>query len=253
MRLLLRALAAERIKLRHTLALWMCLIAPGVVVGLQVLQLLVQDLSGREVQGGAEAWQFFIQSSLALWALLMLPLYLTLQSALLAGLEHADRQWKHLLALPLPRWVHYLSKLLTLTAMLAAALLILAGLILIGGAVLMWAKPEVGISGAPPLAFLFAKLSLIFVSALAMVAIHTLIAIRWSSFTVAVASGMSATVMGFLIGQSARFSHWYPWSMTIQTLAKEPKHLSFVLIASTVIAIALTAYALWDFSRREFG
>lgn len=253
MNVLLRALAAERIKLHHTLALWMCLIAPGVVVGLQVLQLLVQDLSRREALDGPAAWQFFVQSSLALWALLMLPLYVTLQSALLAGLEHGDRQWKHLLALPLPRWVHYLSKLLTLAAMLAAALLILALLIVLGGAVLMWARPELGIRGAPPLGLLSSKLALIFLTSLAMVAIHTFIAIRWASFTVAVASGAGATVMGFLIGQSAQFSHWYPWSMTIQVLAKDPKHLGFVLIASSLIAITLTLYALWDFARREFG
>jgi hypothetical protein len=34
----LRALSAELLKLRGTLALWMCVIAPAVVVGLYVLQ-----------------------------------------------------------------------------------------------------------------------------------------------------------------------------------------------------------------------
>ena len=34
----LRALSAEMLKLRGTLALWMCVIAPAVVVGLYVLQ-----------------------------------------------------------------------------------------------------------------------------------------------------------------------------------------------------------------------
>ena len=55
--------------------------------------------------------------------------------------------------------------------------------------------------------------------ALLIVALQTWIAVRWRSFTVAVSVGMSATVMGFLIGQSERFGHWYPWSMPMQVLA----------------------------------
>ena len=48
----------------------------------------------------AAAWLMFARASSVLWVFLMLPLFVTLESALLAGLEHGERQWKHLLALP---------------------------------------------------------------------------------------------------------------------------------------------------------
>ena len=98
-----RALHAESLKLRGTLALWMCLIAPATVVALYVLQVSFSEFGMRTGGDPAKAWFAFSQSILVLWLLLMLPLFITLQSALLAGLEHGERQWKHLLALPVPR------------------------------------------------------------------------------------------------------------------------------------------------------
>ena len=87
---LVRALWAEQLKLRGTLALWMCLVAPALVVGLYVLQILTRFTGGaaRTPPPPAEAWLMFAQSALGLWAFLMLPLLVTLQAALLAGLEH---------------------------------------------------------------------------------------------------------------------------------------------------------------------
>ena len=69
--------------------------------------------------------------------------------------------------------------------------------------------------------------------------------------TVAVSIGMTATVMGFLIGQSARFGHWYPWSMPLQVLAGEGKHLDFVVMAGLAGGLVVTLLGLVNFSRRD--
>lgn len=250
---LLRALSAEALKLRGTLALWMCLIAPSVVVGLYVMQLLVSTMGGRPPADPVQAWTLFAQACLALWCFLMLPLFVTLEAALLAGLEHGERQWKHLLALPVPRRVHYLAKFFALAGMLLLAMAAFFILIPIGGWIVMWLKPAFGIGGAPPWAFLLQKFALIFSAALLIVAIHTWISIRWRSFTVAVSIGMTATVMGFLIGQSERFGYLFPWTMPLQVMASSDKHLTFVVVAGVVGAAAVTAVGLWDFLRREFA
>ena len=250
---LLRALSAESIKLRGTLALWMCLIAPGVVVALYVLQITFSTFGARTPSDPLVAWHGFSQAVLALWAFLMLPLFITLQSALLAGLEHTDNQWKHLLALPVPRRVHYLAKWLVLVGMVAAAGTILVLLVPLGGWVVMHTQPAFGLDGAPPWAFLARTSAAIFAASLLMVALHTWLAIRWRSFTVAVATGMTATVMGFLIGQSARFGHWYPWSMPVQVMASKQLHLDFVIQAGLIGGVVVTALGLLDYLRREFA
>ena len=65
MNALLRALSAETLKLRGTLALWMCFIAPATVAALYMLQMVVMDYGKRpempapELEGGGSyllAW-----------------------------------------------------------------------------------------------------------------------------------------------------------------------------------------------------
>lgn len=250
---LVRALSAESLKMRGTLALWMCLIAPATVVGLYVLQIAFSKFGPRATPDPAESWFMFAQSILVLWMFLMLPLFVTLQSALLAGLEHGERQWKHLLALPAPRAVHYLAKLLMLAAMVFAAFVVLVLLIPVGGWVLMQVKPGFGLAGWPDWSWLASRAASGFAACLLIVALQTWIAIRWRSFTVAVSIGMSATVIGFLVGQSDRFGHWYPWSMPMQVLASDGRHLGFVLWAGVAGGLLVAAAGLADFLRREFS
>ena len=253
MNALSRALSAEALKLKGTLALWMCLIAPGVVAVLYVLQIWASKLPVSAHADPARAWQMYTQSVLALWAFLMLPLFVTLEAALLAGLEHGDRQWKHLLALPLPRGAHYLAKLLALAGLVALAFLALVALVPLGGYALMLVKPGFGIAGAPPWEYLLTSLAWCYLASLLMLSIQCWVAVRWSSFTVAVSVGMSATVMGFLIGQSERFGHWYPWSMPVQVLAGKGQWLDFVVSAGIAGGLAVALLGLLDFRQREFA
>ena len=249
---LLRALDAERRKLRGTLAAWTCLIAPATVVTLYVLQVGFSRIPVGRVTTPADAWMMFSMSVLSLWLFLMLPLLVTLQSALLAGLEHADHHWKHLLALPVPRRVHYLAKLLVLAGMVLAGFAVLLALIPLGGLVLMQLKPAFGLAGLPDMGALLQRAAPALAASMLIVALHTWIAIRWRSFTVAVSIGMAATVAGFLIGQSERFGHWYPWSMPMQAMATSGAHTDFVVTAGLLGGALVSVLGLLDFQRREF-
>ena len=250
---LVRALYAETLKLKGTLALWMCLVAPAVVVALYVLQISFAHLpAARGAPDPALAWEMYCKSVLGLWTFLMLPLFVTLESALLAGLEHGERQWKHLLALPLPRGAHYFAKLAALAVLVALGFVALVALIPLGGLLLPVLKPAFGLAGPPPWAFLLESAGNAYLASLLVVAISCWVAVRWSSFTVAVSVGMSATVMGFLIGQSARFGHWYPWSMPMQVLAGKGQWTGFVMTAGVLGFAVVGALALLDFHRREF-
>ena len=62
-----------------------------------------------------------------------------------------------------------------------------------------------------------------------------------AQFYVAVAVGMSATVVGFVLGQSERFGHWYPWSIPLQ------------VVAVVLGGLSVTALGLLDYRRREFS
>ena len=68
MNALLRALSAESLKLRGTLALWMCLVTPLTVVALYVLQMTFTDYGKRSPLPPADAWMMFAQSVLTAMA-----------------------------------------------------------------------------------------------------------------------------------------------------------------------------------------
>lgn len=246
-----RAVAAEVVKIRGTLARRLCWVAPLVVVGLDVAMLLVRKFGDRPVPAPAEAWLSFAQEAFGLWTFLMLPLFITLQSALLAQLDHGERQWKHLLALPVGKTVHYHAKVAVLVTMIFSAFLFLAGFILIGGHFLSWAKPSLGIAGPGPFGYLLTKSLQVFLISTAMITIHTWIAIRWTSFTVAVATGMSATVVGFLVGQS-EYRAYYPWSMALQVLGGKAVESGPAVAIALIVAAVAYGVGLWDFRRREF-
>lgn len=252
MRELLNALAAERTKLRGTLASRMCWLAPFVVVALYVMLKIVQK-DPAQTPSPDQAWAGFASECIGLWTFLMLPLFVTLQSALLAGLEHADQQWKHLLALPVPRAVHYIAKLVALLAMTLAAMVALVLFLEVGGHILAWLKPAVGIRGAAPHADLLATCGRVLAASTLIVALHTWIAIRWPSFTIAVATGMTATVISFLVAQSAEYGRYYPWSMPVRVLREGGADNTFVLVAALVGSVAVALAGLWDFNRRDIA
>ena len=84
-----------------------------------------------------------------------------------------------------------------------------------------------------------------------IVALHTWAAIRWRSFTVAVSIGMTATVAGFLIGQSARFGKFYPWTLPLQVHAADGRFLAWAITVGLVGGAVVTLLATVGFSRRE--
>ncbi|TWI10621.1 ABC transporter permease [Aerolutibacter ruishenii] len=251
MNMMMRALSAEALKLRGTLALWASLIAPALVVALIVLQLTIRDVTRPEPMAPAEAWVAFASMALQLWAFLMMPLFITLQSALLAGLEHANHQWKHLLSLPVPKGIHYLAKLAALLALTALALLVLGLLLPLGGWMLMRLHPELGLGGPPPWKMLATAIPACLAASALIIAIHTWVSIRWRNFTVAVSVGIAATVAGFLIMQSRKYGMYYPWSMPLQVFANDGAHLRFAVTASLLGGSLVSLAGLWNFVRHE--
>ena len=105
---LVRALRAETLKMKRTLALWLAIIAPLGMVGLQLIGALQRG--EQYVRQFENVWVRFGQEMFVFFGFLIVPLFVALETALLGGLEHRSDQWKHLYALPLPRWTVYAAK-----------------------------------------------------------------------------------------------------------------------------------------------
>ncbi len=249
MAMLPRVLITECLKLKRTLALWMVLVAPSVVV---LLYFLVGHFgAGQMIERHRNYAADLTQNATMLWTILMMPLFITLETSLLAGLEHTDKNWKNLLALPAPRWTIYVSKLIVTIALLwTAHLVLIAGVIACGHA-LMWLHPALMPSGLPlrPLVVPLAKIS---VAAMLAVTIQHWVSLRWQSFTAALGFGMCALVVGFLAVNSAEWGPRIPWSMPLHALrAHGTSGVLIVLLPSFIAAALVGAFGCWEFSRRD--
>lgn len=215
MKALARALHAESLKLKRTLALRVVVIAPLLVVLLQFFAALNRAHAPSEKVDG---WAMISSGVLALWAVFMLPLFITLETVLLASIEHHNVQWKHLAALPGPRSAVFLAKWTTAALLSLAATLALATMLLVAGNALAALRADLFTTGGPNPAGLFLSAAKVWIASWLLISIHTSVSIRWSSVAVTLGSGVAGTFFA-LFAASARLGEFYPWLLPLNTLA----------------------------------
>jgi hypothetical protein len=199
LRVLPTVLLTEALKLRRTLALRMTVLPLIVVLLYFLLGMFNPVQMSRQTP---DVWASLARNTVSLWTLLMLPLFITLETSLLAGLEHTDRNWKYLLTMPVPRWTIYLSKLIVALGLVWLAHLVLIGGTMLSGLVLRQFSPTLNLTTLPVgvIAWPLAKIS---VAVLMAAAIQHWVSLRWPSFIMAMGFGMCAMVVGFMAVNSA--------------------------------------------------
>lgn len=205
----LRILRVEILKLRRTLALVLAGVTPLVVVVLQCF--LVLHMKEKALAPGANSWEA-VSTAILFWAVLMLPLFVTLITSLLGQMEHNGDQWKSLFAQPVRRGGVYAAKILVATGLVLAAHLVLACGIFLAGAVLHLAFPRTA-AGPIPWAQVSLTTGKAFLASWFVISVQAFIGLRWKSFVVAASAGIVATITSVLMINSDRWSRFFPWSL----------------------------------------
>jgi hypothetical protein len=243
-----RVLLTECLKLKRTLALWMVLIAP---MSLVLLQFAITYKRAGELQhGNKDAWSIIVHQTIEPWALLLMPLFVTLETSLLAGLENTEKNWKSLLALPAPRWTIYISKLVVAAGMLWAAHAVLIGGTSLSGVLLRAIFPGLNLGGLPLMPFLIPMLR-VSVAALLGVTIQHWVSSRWQSYTAAMGFGMCVMIFGVFAANSPKIGSWFPWSLPIHAVlhgAAGNDGITFWSLGGATLAAML---GCWEFTKRE--
>jgi lantibiotic transport system permease protein len=248
LRVLPLVIATETAKLKRTLALGMTVIAPMVVV---ILYFLVGMAgAGPATRPGSDAWVFLTRNTVQLWTLLMLPLFITLEASLLAGLEHTERNWKFLLSLPIPRWTIYVAKLIVVLALVWLAHAVLVAGTVLSGHVLRQFAPALKL-GAMPISQIAGPVAKVSLSVVLAVTIQHWVSLRWPSFVVAMGFGMCAMVVGFLAANSAKCGPWVPWSLTLHTLMPRGTYVINPMVFSAIAGLIVAIAGAVHFTRHE--
>jgi hypothetical protein len=250
----IRVLWAETLKTKRTVALRMAILTPAALMALMTF-IAVESPFSFLLSQGVDLWIAFARRSLMIWTALALPLSITLEGALMAGLEHAENQWKNLFALPVPRWTVYISKLAVVVALILVSTVLLFFFIILGGKLLPLVEPTLTFATPIPwLTFLQLGAETAGLAFLA-IAIQQWVSVRWRSFTVAVGFGLVATVAGFVItGATTRdgpeWARYFPWTMPTVALVR-PERLSTFMLSSLACGLAIVALGCWEFCRRD--
>jgi len=185
----------------------------------------------------------------------MLPMYVTLQTALIAGLDHADNQWKALFARPVPRWTTYIAKLVVVTAMAAASAAILVACVLAEGRFLHLFDAELGFGAPAPAALITRQAAQMTALAFLFLTIQHWVSLRWRSFSVAIGFGIVAMVTSFAMllaaGPYGTWPQYFPWSLPMLVIARQPPNISTVLWICGIAGIVTSAAGCVDFCKRE--
>jgi hypothetical protein len=241
---LVRVLHAETLKLKRTLAFRMIFVAPLLVAPLQFFVIWNQ----RRFSSNFNLWEMMPRATLSVWAVFMLPLLITLETALINGVEHGEKQWKHIFALPIPRHAVYAAKLLVAQALAAASTLILCALIVLVGLALTRLRPELPHSDAIPYVWILKHAAFVWLAAWLIIAIHTWVSIRWPGFALALGAGIGGTFFA-IFAASAGMGKYYPWLLPVNVFMEERFAAALLLGAAGGVVAAVIGCV--EFVRRD--
>ena len=252
---LLRVLHAEVLKLNRTIALKIVFIAPAFIFVTVFILAWQAPFSSMQLGLGDE-WSHLVRRNLLLWAALMMPMFVTMITALLAGLEHTDNQWKSLLARPISRWTVYVTKLVVALVLVALSTLVLLCGILLSGFILPYIQPQLTFKTAVPWAMLLHNCFYIVALEFLALTIQHWVSLRWRSFSVAVATGMIALVLGFMAATAGRQAGWpkyFPWALPMLVIAQKSHDLALAALIGFPIGLIVVALGCFEFSRRDIS
>lgn len=242
---LFRATNAEMLKLKRTLAIRMVFVAPLLVAALNFFILWER----RNVGPDFKMWEIVSQVSLSSWAVFMMPLMITLETALLNGIDHGEKNWKHIFALPVHRSAVYAAKLLVAQGLILISTLFLTVISVLLGFLMLRLRPEmVAGAGPAPYGWMFKHAAMIWLAAWLIIAIHTWVSIRWPGFALSLGAGIGGVFFA-LFAASARVGKYYPWLLPINVLSEQ--RVSMALWLGAVGGIAAAVIGCWEFVRRD--
>lgn len=249
MRGIYRALQAERLKIKRTLAFRLALGCPVIIV-LLVFGIYVQR---GEKAAGANVLTGFAQQILTIWTIILFPLYAALAAALLAALEHQNETWKHMLALPIKRYNIFLAKWIAGLGLLFLSSLVVAGGVIGTSAVLRLTKPSWGSPPLPSLMILRGT-ALSCCAACLLFSIQMWISLRWRSFLPGLLVAVIALVVMFVAIPRgvAMFGSLFPWSLPALAMAPHNPYWPIAAGLGSLGGAVVGRFACWSLSRREF-
>jgi hypothetical protein len=204
-------LKVEWIKVRRTLSFYLCIGAPLLIT---VIMFLLFYSEGESVMVWAEGdrWLHFAKMIQTYWAFFFLPLLITLQTALMAGIDHRGQMWNLIYTQPVRRLDVLRAKFFSCFFIMGVSQMLLCPLTIAAGQILRVVNPALGLGDQIPVGEILLLNATVFGLSFLAMAIQIWISLHWDSFITAVSSGVIATVTSIVMANS-KIAKFYPWAM----------------------------------------
>ena len=239
-----RAVNAELLKLKRTLAFRVIFVLPFLVALLEFF-IVVRT---KKFPATFNLWQTLPANSLQVWAVFMMPLLIALETALLNGIEHSDRQWKHIFALSVPRHAVYFAKFVVAQALIFISTFFLSFLTVIVGLAAIQFRPELASSGPVPFVSIAKTTGMVWLASWLIISIHTWISMRWSGFPIPLGAGIGGTFFA-LFAASAAIGKYYPWLLPMNIFIEG--RMTAAVVLGVVGGIVALFAGCFEFIRRD--
>lgn len=238
---MMQTLFVEVRKLKGSLVLTLCLIAPTLIAGFLGLLCLRHKVMG---------WHEAMEGTTGLWSFFVLPMSITALTTLISQIEHGPRAWDHLLSLPAPRWRLFAAKSIVVMAAVALISALLGLEIAVVDRLLHAFAPAAAPTGAFPWGYAIRMLGGMWAASFFLTMVQLWVSLRFSSFVPGLTLGIGGTFIA-VMASALPEGVYVPWMMPLNILSADPARGQVALWCG-VIGGALTLMAMMlHLGRRE--
>lgn len=244
----LNLLQVELLKLKRSLALLMSILCPLSIVLLQLLLVI----EGTASMLGKSGWNGFFMSSISLWYMLMLPLYVALLTTLINNNEHKNSTWRLMFTLPVNRWEIFVVKLFVAWLLTLFSSVVMFGFIYlaIGGLKLA------GFTSPTPLDInALPQLLRVMGAVLPILVIGHFVSWCSKNIVVPLALGVIMTMCAMTLVRSEKYWKFDPWTyhMTATLTSSAEANALATQLGLGLGAVLLVIGAIWVNRREELA
>ncbi|CAM3290744.1 ABC transporter permease [Filibacter tadaridae] len=232
-----RVMVSEFLKIRRKMILFLILLGPMGVIGLEAVNFGVRYdwLTGVYKD---DLWRGLI-GEVSMLSILTILIGLTILTSMIATIEHQTNAWKQLLALPISKTQVFTGKaLLTVLLLFVSCLLLAIGTIVLG--LLLKFGTDI------PFLYLIEMCFFPYLASLPFIAVQTWLAITMKNQAVPLMIGIVGAIVSMY---SMNFPDWVPWKWPL--LLNDWDMPVYSVLAGLAIGILLYFIGLLDFNRRD--
>ncbi len=223
--------SAELLKLKRSIALQLTFLIPLLIILLMIGTLLNKHPENYD----QKMFSSMLQSVYVSWLILVLPLFVAIETGLISGSEQISSQWKHIFCLSIARGKILFAKWLVEVTVLTAANLTLTVLFVLAFPILRACMPEINFIFFLCVQDMLTIFWQICVSTLGIASLHFAFSLLLPGLVPAIGLAITAVTFSIGITYSSVGVELFPWTLPMVSVAN---YVNLELTLSTTKALA---------------